>query len=346
MIFRSILTAIFPATVFPAAFATVPPVSPADTDTVSSAFPVDSATVPAVSPAGSAIVPSELPADSLLFILPLLLLIAASLSLFWYTDRRLLPVILRSFGLALLRLIVAGCCVWLLWHNDRWWLSLLTIIAIFAIFSFQLSTSPAAKSGAFIASQSGNPQSSILNFLSPLWRMVLVMVAAMVIAVAVVSGLLMVCIPTRLFLPVAMILAAGIHWPLAEAMRAYNASLSYTKEHRIFLLANGATHLESLLPSVRRGLRAALTPLLKRQTATASLLGPMLFWGMLIAGASVATALLYTVLLTFATFATALLTIVLAIAIYDRMTNIDKGLGEIKTQEQDNQHNANEQSTT
>ncbi len=252
-------------------------------------------TIPVLSLLGLATVPAASPAG----LLPILLLFAASLALFWYLDRRTLSLLFRGFGLSVLRLTAIAGCIWLLWRSDRWWAYGLWLLVLATVL-------------AVLVVARGRQE---------LRRLLLPVGISVVLSVAIVSGALMACLPLHLLLPVAMVLAASLYVPLSDALRTYNASMAHTRDHRIYLIANGATHLEALIPSIRRALRAAAAPLVRRLAASTALLGPMLFWGMLMGGASVGTALMATLLMVCASFSTTMLAVVLAIAIEDRLTH-------------------------
>ena len=54
-----------------------------------------------------------------LLLAALVLLLAVSLAVFWFVDRRLFKIILRIFGLAVVQLTVVGGYAWLLLHASR-----------------------------------------------------------------------------------------------------------------------------------------------------------------------------------------------------------------------------------
>ena len=103
-----------------------------------------------------------------------------------------------------------------------------------------------------------------------------------------------------------------------KAMKAYTRSLRHTESHRRYLLANGATRHETLLPSVRRAVRVAVLPLLpRRRQATMMVALPVFFFTLLSAGTAFWQSLLATALLWVAVFFAALLAFALSVCLYN-----------------------------
>lgn len=227
---------------------------------------------------------------SLWGVLPLLLLLLSVLAMFWYVDRRLFKAIVRIYGLAVVQLSVVGAYVWVLLRADSWWaygLWLLLLALAVGWRSARLTRLPRSK-----AVHVG---------------------AAVALAVGVTCGVLMISLPVRLMLPVAAVLAAGIYESVDLSLCAYQRSYDNTQAHRYYLLANGATLLESLLPSVRRALRTTIMPQLRRLAVPFMAIGAMLFWGMIMGGATAAAALAATLMLCTAAFVAAVMATLLAI---------------------------------
>lgn len=210
---------------------------------------------------------------SLLGLLPLLLLSCVVLAFFWVVDRRLLHIILRTFGLAVLQFCALGVYVWVLLRADRWWayglwlLLLPTFMAVVTVRRERLG-----------------------------WNMVVPIAGGVAVAVVVVSAALMACLPVRLLLPIAAVMAAVLFDTLGPSVCAYVRSYENTQAHRYYLLANGASLIESLVPSLRRALRSCVAPQMRRLSAPLALTGTMLFWGMLMGGTAVETAVVVTLI--------------------------------------------------
>lgn len=102
-----------------------------------------------------------------------------------------------------------------------------------------------------------------------------------------------------------------------KAMETYLLALKRTEAHRRYLMASGATHLESVVPCARRSLRAAALPLLWQRRSPMVVAMPLMFLVMLAFGTTIATALLSTLLTWAVAVAAALLTCVLALWLAD-----------------------------
>ena len=98
-------------------------------------------------------------------------------------------------------------------------------------------------------------------------------------------------------LPVAVIFVAHLWRATQQGIKTYHRSRLHTQQHYEYLLGNGATRLEALMPSVRRALRAAVVALMHdwSQVLTS---GPLLLLvGMCMCGAHPVTAAVTTLLL-------------------------------------------------
>lgn len=233
---------------------------------------------------------------SLLGVMPLLLLFCVALFFLWIIDRRLLLIILRTFGLAVVQLCVLGGYVWVLMRIDRWWayglwlIALPTIMAAVTVRQWRLE-----------------------------WRMLVPMTGGVLVAVALATALLMVCIPVSLLLPVAAVMAAALFETLGAAVCAYIRCFYNTQAHRYYLLANGASQIESLLPSVRRAMRSCVAPQLRRLSMPLVLTGTMLFWGMLLGGMAVEMAVAMTLLIWVAIFVAMVVAMLTTVFMLEKM---------------------------
>jgi putative ABC transport system permease protein len=102
------------------------------------------------------------------------------------------------------------------------------------------------------------------------------------------------------------------------ALRTYVSSLRHTQDHCLYLLANGASHLEAVMPSVRRSVRAAMLPSMRSMTAAVVIAPSLFFCGMLLAGCAPLVAVVVSFLLSLAAQASCLLTVLLTLALADR----------------------------
>lgn len=210
---------------------------------------------------------------------PLLLLLCAALAFFWLADRRLFRGLLVRCCSAAAQLCGVGCYVWLLLSCDSWWSYSLWLLGMGAVI------------GVVTVRRARLP-----------WRRALPVAAAVVLTIVMVCAVLMLVLPVRLLLPVAALLAAGLYESMGFSLTAYMRSYGNTQAHRYYLLANGATLLESLMPSIRRALRVSVVPQLKRFALPVIITGTTLFWGMLMGGMAVKEALVATLLIWAAAF--------------------------------------------
>lgn len=205
----------------------------------------------------------------------LVMLVGAVLGLFWLMDRRFLQRVLRVFGVAVAQLALVGFYVWGLYRLDCWWADMLWLVAM-------------GVAVGWLSVRQAQLQ----------WRQWLLPVAAVVTVVGgVVALVLLFAMPGRLFVPVTGVLMAQLLMSMTTTLRTYASSLRHTEEHRRFLMANGATKTEALMPTVRRTLRGAVLPVLKQMASPLAVAMPMLFCGLLMGGATIAAALASTLML-------------------------------------------------
>ena len=153
------------------------------------------------------------------------------------------------------------------------------------------------------------------------WRLpfplLLVLFLAVLVGSGILAGCLVLSLPCRVFVPVVLVLLVSQLLTVPSAFRTYLRSLRHTQSHIRYLQANGATHLEALMPSVRRALRAAVLPLCMGRPLAGALL--LLFLGLLMGDATLAAALLTTVLIWAAMLAASVLSSMLLMWMADRL---------------------------
>jgi len=133
------------------------------------------------------------------------------------------------------------------------------------------------------------------------------------------SACLMLSLPCRAFWPVVVMLFIFLSMSTPRAMAFYLRSLKHTEPHRLYLVANGATHLESIMPSIRRALRAALLPLLCQRSSFMPMAMLTLACGLLISGTKLGTTLVAVLLIWAATLAASVLSLLVAVWLSDRL---------------------------
>ncbi len=142
------------------------------------------------------------------------------------------------------------------------------------------------------------------------WLSVLLSVA---VGSAVLSGCLLLSLPSRLFWPVAIFMLLCLLMSVSRCMVTYVRCYRHTAHHRRYMLANDATLLEAVMPCVRRALRASLLRVLWHRSSPMVVAMPFLCLGLLIGGCSLAAALVLSVLLWLSVLAATVLASVLTL---------------------------------
>ena len=228
---------------------------------------------------------------SLTILLPLM---AAALGLFWLIDQKMFRRMLRIIGIAVVQLVLAGAYVWLLYKANHWWMDALWLVVMAVVTAFF------------------SVRHARLSWMQCLWPAAL----GIIVSAVIVSSALMLSFSSRLFVPVAGIVMGQIMVSMTRCLQAFTSSLRHTDSHRRYLLANGASTLEALRPSIRRALRASLMPQLKVLDSPVAVAMPLLFCGMLMGGASPAAALVATLMLWGAAFVAIVIACVTTLWLY------------------------------
>ena len=216
-----------------------------------------------------------------------LLLVAAAAGCFWLTDRGFARHVLNVVGMAVGQLALLGCCTWGLLLIDRLWayaLWLLLMVVACALLGLRAVR-------------------------LPLLRLLPAVALAILAGVGLTGGCLMLCLPKTAFVPVVGVLIGHLLMAVPRSL----SSMGKYSPGRFFLLASGASELESLMPSVRRTLRAAVLPLLGQVSSPVVVAMPLLFCGLLLSGSGAAVATLCTLLFWAAAFAASVLTTILMV---------------------------------
>ena len=142
---------------------------------------------------------------------------------------------------------------------------------------------------------------------------------AILLSALALTGCMVLSLSSHAFWPVFVILLLCLLGSTPHAFEVYLRSLKHTQAHRRYLMANGATHLESLVPSVRRSLRAAFLPMMWQRSSHMPLARALRFCTLLLFGTTIAAALAITLMTWAAAIAAAVLAIVLTIWLTDRL---------------------------
>jgi ABC-type iron transport system FetAB permease component len=201
---------------------------------------------------------------SILGVVAVLILLSAAIGLFAVTDRRTMHRVLRVLGVYVAGILVLGGGCWLIWRTDAWWACAAWLVVMLLLAC-----------------------GWCLHLLRPGWQPLVLPVGLSLLAGSLVGGgSLMLCLPKWCFVPVFGMVIAGLITSVTQTVQTYQRSLLHTEAHRQYLVANGASVLESLMPSVRRALRASVLSLLRTMASPLVVMMPMLFAGLLLGGAS------------------------------------------------------------
>ena len=228
-----------------------------------------------------------------------LLFVGMALGVLWVVDRRLFSRSLRALTSLVVQLTLAGVYVWGLYRLNSWVVDILWLLLMAAVVG-----------------------GVCLNRVRLSWQRFLPVMFVSVLAGSAVLGgslLLLVKQPAQyLFVPVAAILLGELLVSGTEALQTYLISLRYTVRHRLYMQGNGASHLEAILPCVRRALRASLLPRFRQMSSPMLLALPLLACGLLMSGAPVGTAFVITLFAALASYAAIVLTTLLMLWLSDR----------------------------
>jgi len=226
----------------------------------------------------------------------LVVLLLASVGIFKLTDHREMMRVLKVFGLMTGQVMVIGLGVWLAYKTGAWWADLLWLVLMLVL------------AGAWI-----------LFVMRKQWKQILLsVVAALATGTLVGGGTMMLCLSGRFFIPVMGMIIAHLVVSIIGTLQTYQRSLMHTETHRQYMLANGASLLESLMPSVRRALRATVQPQLRTMAQPLLVTMPLLFIGMLLGGVSPATAVIVMILLMMAAFVSTVVAAIIALYCFKR----------------------------
>lgn len=226
----------------------------------------------------------------------LVVLLLASVAVYWLIDRKEMARVLRVLGLMVGQMAVAGIIIWTAYKVNAWWADMLWLVVLIALAT-----------------------GWCLYKMRKTWKQMLTsVVAALTAGTLIGSGVMMLCMPGRFFIPITAVMVTHLVVAVKETLQTYQRSLTHTEAHRLYMQANGATLLESLMPSVRRALRATVQPQLRTMAQPLLVTMPLLFVGMLLGGVSPATAVVVMILLMMAAFVSTVVAAIVALYCFKR----------------------------
>lgn len=227
-------------------------------------------------------------------------LVAASLGMLYVIDRRMLSRSLRSLMALVVQMALAGLYVWVLYRLDNWFVNILWLLLMSAVVGYV----------------------SLDKVRLPWQKFLPVMFASVLAGCLALGGSLLLVLrqPSAqyLFVPVMGILLGDLLVSVTHALQTYIISLRSTVRHRLYMQGNGASHLEAVIPCVRRALRAALLPRFRQMSSPLLLALPVLACGMLMGGVPVGTAFVVALSVVLASYAATVLTTLLMLWLSDR----------------------------
>ena len=229
-----------------------------------------------------------------------IILFVASLGVFWFSDRKMFVRSLRALSSMSIQMILAAVYIWGVFRLDNWLVNILWLTIMSGIVAYIYTR----------------------RVRLPLQRFWPVLAVSVFCGSLLTGGCLLLCVQTsharQLFVPVMAIFIGSLLTSGTLALSEYLICLRNTRSHRRYLQANGATHLESVIPCVRRSMRASLLPLFKFMSSPLIVAWPLLLCGMLMGGMPLGIAIVVTILVMMTTYAVTVLTDVMILWLSDR----------------------------
>ena len=233
---------------------------------------------------------------SIVGVVVLLVLLTLAVALFVVIDRASVKRLLKTFGLMTVQMVFVGGSIWLVFKMNVWWVNMLWLLVMLVL------------SAAWC----------VYQLRGSCKQMLLPVCAALLAGSMVAGGSLIFCLSGRTFVPVFGAVLTCLMPSVRQTLHTYQYGLLHTEAHRQYLLANGATKLESLMPNVRRALRAGIQPQLQSMAQPLLVAMPLLFIGMLLGGASPLSSVVVVVLLWTAVFVASVVAGIVALYCFKR----------------------------
>lgn len=232
-----------------------------------------------------------------------LLLLVIPAGLLYLMDRKLLRTFGIAFGQMLLQMAVLGLIVWGVVHVDRWWVNLFWL-ALMAVWS------------AWVVSKKTH-----LDL-----RKVLMPVCGGLLAGTLLVGMYL------------LFLVLGYHKPMSavwfvplmglllghsltmniRGLSAYHSALQADEQQYEYLRGNGMSHLQAVMPFLRRAFQALLAPTASNLAVMGRYTMPLLLCGIMMDGCPPVFAFLATILLTVGCIASSVISLAVTLWLADR----------------------------
>lgn len=236
-------------------------------------------------------------------IIATIVLLAAPTYLLWWVSRSLLNRTALALARAMVQMAIVGTYLFLLYAYDVLWVKLLWLVLVAVI------------GAAYSAGRAHLPKRTLLT---PL--VVSLTVTTLVITLYLLLLLLQPLHPltSRWVVPVAGLLLAASQDITATAMAEYHKAIHAERQRYEYLLGNGASHVEAVMPFVRRAVERALSPSLRSMSTMGLATLPAFFLGLMMNGKQPLPAAILVIILTIGSISAAVLSTALALYLVDR----------------------------
>lgn len=241
------------------------------------------------------------------------LLLLIPVGMLYLLDRKMLGSFLMATVRMVVQLLVLCLMVWLLIRYDRWWVNLLWAIAMTGYAAFVVvHKMKDVKSAMIVPVGIGLSVGSLF-------------VGLYLLLFSLPSGS---AFHSRWFVPVIMLLLGHSLTTTLRGMKTYLSALKSDEEQYEFKRGNGASHLNAVMPFVRRAFIAVMSPTISNLNVTALYTMPLLLCGFFIAGVKPINAFVVMVILVIGCVAASVLSLVTAMWLADR--NLFDSFGKLR----------------
>ena len=237
---------------------------------------------------------------SLLGVAVVVVMMACCVSLFVMVDKNMATRLGRVLIYFALSLVVACLYVMGLLVLDKWWICMLWAIPMALFTSFAVLKKIRAQ--------------------VKVEKLYLRIAASVLIAMIMGCGVLAFTLPMKANLVIVVslaLLSGSIIESMSHALKTYIGSLYNTKVHSQYMLANGASHMEAVAPSIKRALNSGIIISLQKMTKPVAFTIPALLCGMLLGGLSPVLATVVMLITSFTIIASNILSVVLGLYFID-----------------------------
>lgn len=241
--------------------------------------------------------------------LALLLLAVPGYMLFSY-DRLSVSKAALSMVRMLVQLLVMGGLLWLLYHYDSLWLSLLWLLLLVVAAAFLMVSRTRVRSKVLFVP-----------------ACVSMFVSVLAVSAYLLYGVLGVPDPwaAQWFVPVTGVLMAHVLTTNISAVRTYFDSLRQDSQPYLTMLGNGASRRQALAPYLTRALKSLTVPMIANLSVMGLFVMPMLLSGLLLGGVSPVNAVFVFVAMVFGCCTVSVLSLILILWLSDRKVFTQQG---------------------